>query len=253
MLLVVLRLPSSAAAFAQVAAATGLGLADVRARLTGPLPRPLLLDADGDRAQRAVEALETLGFGVLAFDPAAVPKDDERLVARGIELGARRLVVSDGAGEREEIDPAGLILIQTGARSATKTETTKKSERRFAPARAILSSGLILTKKVETEVKRSTTSEERFAVFHRADGGRDVIVYERRLDYRFLGADQQPSSHANLQRFLECVRALAPHAPHDDRVARPGLVASLRNFSASTDPVDVALMVVLLAHLRRSA
>jgi len=64
-------------------------------------------------------------------------------------------------------------------------------------------------------------------------------------DYRFLGADKQPASHANLERTLVRLRALAPAAPVDDRVAKPGFVGGLP--LTSCDPVDLALYLVTLA------
>ena len=112
----------------------------------------------------------------------------------------------------------------------------------------MLTGGLLLTKKVETKATRTTTSQESFLLLHRKDGGRDIMIHGRRIDYRFLGADLQPASAANFDRMTAKLRALAPRVPYDDRVSRPGLVSGLS--SAAANPVDLALWLVLLTHLR---
>ena len=258
------RLPPSPDRLVEAARLTGLAPADVRARLAGPLPRVLLTDPDPERARGLVAELEALQFAAFTCEPRSVPDDGERLLARRLELAFGRLrvvgggasagehpargEVGDHAGEDEELLPSALVLIQKGVRAATKTETTKTSERRLDLGRALLSGGLILTKKVDTTTTKTTSSRDAFVLLHRRDGGRDVMIYERKIDYRFLGADIQPSSAANFDRLIAKLRAWAPNVPFDDRVTRPGFVSGLTAWS--TAPVDLALWLVELVHRR---
>ena len=202
-----------------------------------------------------MRARETPAMSVLAVlvvfaacDSRAIPGDDERLLPRKLGLGSAGLVATDDRGVEEELAPPALALIQKGIRVTITTEVTKKAERRLDLTRAVLTGGLLLTKKVETKSTRSTTAQERFLLLHRNDGGRDIMIYERRIDYRFLGADLQPSSTANFERLIARLRAFAPLAHYDDRVSRPGLISGLAAVSAN--PVDLALWLVLLTHLR---
>jgi hypothetical protein len=227
---------------------TGLSPADVRTRLAGSLPRVLHIEPEGERAREVAAELERVGFAVLVCDPRAAPGDDERLQARGLSLSGGVLTVIDGTGGEEEVPLPSLALIQRGARTTTLTEVTKKMERRLDVTRALLTGGLMLTKKVENKATRTTTSRESFLLLHRGDGERDVILYERRLDYRFLGADLQPPSAANFDRLLARLRAAAPRVPYDDRVNRPGFLSGLP--VATTATVDLALWLVHLVHLR---
>lgn len=247
-MIVVAALPGSAQALVEAAHVTGLALADVRRRLVAPFPRLLLVEGDDDEARTKAAALEALGFVILTCDPRAVPGDDDRLLPRKLDLGPAGLVATDDRGEQEVLAPPALALIQKGVRVTITTEVTKKAERRLDLTRAVLTGGLLLTKKVETKSTRSTTSQERFLLLHRNDGGRDIMIYERRIDYRFLGADLQPSSTANFERLIARLRAFAPRAHYDDRVSRPGLISGLASVSAN--PVDLALWLVLLMHLR---
>lgn len=232
----------------EVALVTGLALGDVRSRLMGPLPRVLLAEADPDRARNVAAALEKLGVIVLVCDPRAAPGDDDRLLARSLDFGPGVLSVIDAAGEREEVPASSLFLVQRGVRVTTQTEVTKKSERRVDLTRAVLTGGLLLTKKVQTESRRTTTTRDRFLLLHRTDGGRDVMIYERRVDYRFLGADFTPSSTANFDRLIARLAAFAPRVPHDDRATHPGVASSLPTTPGQS--VDLALWLVLLAHVR---
>jgi hypothetical protein len=127
-------------------------------------------------------------------------------------------------------------------------ETIKSSERKLDMGKAILTGGLALTSKVEKTTTKRQESRESMLLVQRSDGEPDLIVYERRLDYRFLGSDKQPASHANLELTLQRLRALAPGAPLDDRVARPGFVMGLPLTQA--DPLDLALFLVSLARTR---
>lgn len=285
MLLAIARLPGAPGgdagaapareAIAAAAEATGLPPAELRFRLAGPLPRVLRVEPDAARAEEVAAALEAAGFGVLVLDPRAVPGDVDRVRARTLVLGAPRLTVIDAAGEheapatgdpvarpsagrkvaavdsggeREEIDLGALALIQRGVRTSVTRHESTETHRRLDLPRALVSGGLILTKKVTTKSTRTTMADEAFLVLHRTDGGADVIIYESQIDYRCLGGDLQPSRAANFERLVARLRAAAPRVPYDDRAARPGFVSALP--ATVADPTDLALWLVLLAHLR---
>jgi hypothetical protein len=251
MLIVVTRLPAGADALAEAARITGLARVDVGNRLTGLLPRVLCAEPDAERAGAIAAALEARGFSALACDPAAAPGDDERVVAHALELGPAGLVAVDGGGQRETCPAEAIALVQRGARSATKRATSTTSTRRLDLGRALLTGGLSLTKRVERTETTTETTFDPFLLVHRRDGGADLVLYERRLDYRFLGPAIAASSRANFELLTARLRALAPAAPFDDRTSRPGFLGGIRY--AAGDPVDLALHVVWLAHLRGGA
>ena len=210
------------------------------------------MEADNARAQAQATALEAAGFTAIACDPRMAPGDDDRLLARALEWSATGdLVATDGAGTREAVAPDSLVLIQRGVRVTTTAEVTKEKHRRLSPGRALLSGGLILTKTVEVQSTRTTTQSERFLLLHQRDGQPDVVLYEHRLDYRFLGADMQPTSIANFEILLARLRAWAPRVAVDERAALPAFLNSLP--VPADGRVDLALWLVWLAHLRRPA
>jgi hypothetical protein len=140
------------------------------------------------------------------------------------------------------------VLIQRGVRMSTTSEKVVTNERKLDVGKAMLSGGLMLTSKVKKETVHTQENREAFLLVARNDGEPDAIIYERRIDYRFLGTDKQPSSFANLEKTLARLRALSPAVPVDDRLTRPGFVTGLPLVSA--DPVDLGLFLVSLARTR---
>jgi hypothetical protein len=248
MLLVAVSTSTDKDAIAQAAAASGLSVADIRYRLQGTLPRVLMSDADGERLAAIGERLEPLGFTMLSCDPRAAPTDGERVMAQTMRWQADGFVAIDGAGREHECAFAAVEAIQRAVRVTAHITKEKTTERKFDVTRAVLSSGLILTRKEEKEVVRKTEASEPFVLLERNDGEPDIALYERRMNYRFLGPDMQPVSRANLEAVVRRLRAAAPGAMYDDRVARPGFISGLP--TTSVDPVDLGLYLVALARRR---
>jgi hypothetical protein len=250
MFLAVLRIPDAADADARAEAATGMARADVKRRLAGILPRVLLVAADRDEVDAARLRLEAAGFAALAFDPLLSPTDEDRIVARSLDPGSDALVVVSGVGEetRHVVPWDALELCQRGTRHNMRLEKVKTSSLQLSVGRTLMAGGLPMMKNVERTKIVPRGEDEPFVVLHRNDGGDDVILYERRMDYAFLGARLGPVSRANLDETLALLRARA-NVVADDRVGRAGFVSAIP--ACSADPVDVALHLVRLA--RRSA
>ena len=136
---------------------------------------------------------------------------------------------------------------------------TREEILRFAPDASsaksgqagLLSGGLILTKTVESESTRTTTTTDPFVLLHRRDGGqRDVIIYGSRIGYGFLGAAMQPTSAANFGVLLARLGSWAADVTIDERATDPGFADGIP--VAPTARIDVAMWLVWLAHLRQS-
>jgi len=247
-LLVIANAPKDPLARTRGARLADMAAADFSRRLAGTLPRVLLAAAPADRIGALVDGFEALGFAAFSCDPAAAPNDEDRLLVRGIEAGAGALAFLDGQGNRHSYVGAAVSMIQRGVRVTTTSETVTTNERRLDVGKAVLTGGLMITSKFQKQSVRTEEVREAFLLLQRNDGQPDAMIYERRVDYRFLGADKQPASHANLERTLARLRALAPDTPVDDRVARPGFVSGLP--LTSCDPVDLGLYLVTLACTR---
>ena len=246
MFVAVARIPVSPAALPQAAAITGLAAADVSRALAGTLPRILVrATAEGGRI---VEALEAAGFVAFTAEESAVVTDKQRIVARNLELSAGRLVAVDASGQRHECPVGAIGTVLRGFRLVETAEVIKTVQRKLDLGKAMLTSGLSVTKKVETLSERTISTKEPFALIQRRDGLPDIMLYERRLNYQCLGSALQPSTYANLLALLTRLRALAPEAAVDDRITRPGFLAGLPLMAS--DPVDLAVFLVTEARQR---
>jgi len=246
MFVAIARIPEHPEALKRAAMATGQALADVSRLLAGTLPRILVrATQDGDGL---VQALEALGFLAFTGDVAAVPGDSDRVVARGIEWLAGGFAALDGRGQQHLCTLDSLALFQRGSRVIETSEIIKRTEKRLDVGRALLSGGLMLTKKVETTSVRTDSNKEAFLLIQRGDGRPEIIIHERRFNYACMGAAIQSSTHGNLMALLLHLRTIAPEVPFDDRVNRPGFVAGLPLMAA--DPVDLALHLTAQAQRR---
>src|SRR5262245_22053454 len=150
MFLAVMRVPSQPQALAEAARVTGLAPADVSRRLTGTLPRVLMVHADAAKIATAAGALEALGFAVASFDPAAAPADDDRVVARQVQIATGTLIVTDQRGAVHDCAGRAIWLIQRGVRVTSEERKVTESNRKFSLGRAALTGGLMFSKKVES-------------------------------------------------------------------------------------------------------
>ena len=230
MFLAVVALPQVPDALERAAAATGQVRADVQRRLAGLLPRVILVDVDPGVVAKVQARLDAAGFRTLAFEPTKAPGDGKRTVARTLDVAA--------------LDLGAITLIQRGTRVTSTLETVKTKERQFSMGSAILSSGLKMRKTVTKDVTTGAETRDPFLLLSRRDGGAGVVLYESRLDYRFLGAKLGPVAHANFEQTVAEVRRLTPQARFDDRVGKPGFVTGLP--ACAADPLDVALHLVEL-------
>jgi hypothetical protein len=248
MILAVARIPDRPDARAQAARLAGMALADVNRRLAGVLPRVLLPVLPPEAAETLPAALEELGFVTVVFDGKAVPGDGDRVLPARLDIRGRELHATDPQGRAHVCPASALAVLQWGVRVATTSAAVKSKDRRPSLGRALLTGGLVISKTVEKTTVKVEETREPFLLVQRRDGEPDLMLYERRLDYRFLGADMQPTSRANLERVAARLQALAPGLAVDDRAARPGFTAGLPLSSA--DPADVALYLITLARAR---
>ncbi len=243
MLLVVTRIPVRAQARVLAAEATGLALADLNRRLAGILPRVLLGGLGADAASAKVEALTALGFGLLTCDPSTVPGDRDRVLVKRVEFEHGNFIASDALGQAHLCSPSSIELLQRGTRSSTSSEKVTTIERSLDLGRAVLSGGLLLTKKTEKTAVQTTRLDEAFLLLQRGAAGPDLMLYERRIDYRALGSEMQPASRGNFELVWAKLKAMAGTRV-DDRVSRTGFVSGL--MATAADPLDLALHLVAL-------
>lgn len=246
MFIAVASLPSDPDAIRRAAAIAGIAPADASRLLTGTLPRVLVrATREGDRI---LEALAVAGFTAFQGEAASIPDDGDRVVARNLECAPAGFVALDGRGQRHDCPATSIAAFLRGVRTLETSELVKTTERKLDLGKALLTSGLSITKKVETTSERRTSSRDPFLLVQRNDGHPAIMLYEGRLNYQCLGPDLQPSRAGNFAVLLSRLRGLAPGAPLEDRMTRPGFLAGLPDLSV--DPADLAVFLLSEARAR---
>lgn len=246
MFITVGRLPDHPTAIPRAAQIAGLASSDAKRILAGTFPRILIRAATDPEAMVAKLAAE--GFLAWASDPTQVPTDARRVIVRSLSWTADGFMARDAQGAVHACPFVAVRLLQRGSRIHTSTEVETTTKRQLNLGGAILSGGLILTKKVTKTTERTTHAKEPFLLLQRADGTPDLMIYEHRISYQCLGSEMGPSTLGNLGLLTTRFRLLCPEAPLDDRVGRPGFVAGLPIMGV--DAVDLGLHVVSEARSR---
>lgn len=246
MLLVVFSMPPlDEVRIRTISGIVALAPAEVRLKLMGTMPRVLCVDADETRLQNCVRQLETIQVRALTCDSDVVPNDRERLVAKTLAFGASGLRVNENDSGGEDCPYSAIELVQRGTREHDETVVTESTHRKFSMGKALASGGLLLSSKVKTTSVQHKHKAERFILLQRRDGEPEIILYERRLDYRFLGARMDPSSFTNLETVLGELKSKLGNTPIDATVSQPGFARSFPQ--TMTDRMDLALYLVALA------
>lgn len=240
MFVAVAALPGDPAALQGAAGLCALTMMEVRARCAGVLPKILVRQAPELEARRIVAGLGSLGFRAFAAEVRQVPLDAQRIVARQLEWTDSGFAVTDGRGTRHDCPCSTLALFQFGYRATSQSEMVKSTERKFSMGKALLTSGLSVSKTVVKVTEQVTTNREFCIVAARSGGLPAIILYELRLGFQGLGADLKPSRYLNLKALLERLRALP--VPVDERTAQPAFLRGLPQLGV--DELDLGLFLV---------
>ncbi|HET9158098.1 MAG TPA: hypothetical protein VFN91_15605 [Myxococcaceae bacterium] len=207
------------AAVAALEASAAMTKAEARMRLA-PEPPALLARLSPEDAAAVVTALGQAGLPALAVDED-VALDSERFQVRSFafEPGAGRFTSRTGDVLAVPWDDIRLVL--RGVRTSRTTTEHTETQRKLAPGRAVLTGGLMFTKKTTTTVRNVQEDSEQFLLLH-SDAGPRLILAEQTLEFSGLGPVLQPARTANLGVLEQELRRRTPRAFHDDRLLRLG-------------------------------
>src|SRR5664279_2474445 len=240
------RLPDHPTAISRAAQIAGLAPSDGARIFAGTFPRILLRTATDPEG--LVAKLTAEEFVAWASDPTQIPTDDRRVLVRSLSWTADGFMAQDAQGSVHACPFVAVRLIQRGARIHTSTEVEKTTKRQFNLGGALLSGGLILTKKVTKTTERTIHAKEPFLLLQRDDSAPDLMIYEHRISYQCLGSVMGPSTLGNLGLLITRFQTLCPQTPLDDRVGRPGFVTGLPMIGM--DAMDLGIHLVSEARRR---
>ena len=238
---------AEAAALAVDLAATAY---DARLLLAGGLPAVVLTTPDKARALDLLARLRARGHGAIACDAGAVVPSGAMVSMRRFRLGEGAIALSDPTDLEL---PFGDVLALVAAVHRTRVETeTHLREKKFSVSRAILTSGLSMTKAVSTDAHAGVEDREGVLYVFRRSGATPWILRENGTDWSGHGRPVAPTRAENFRLAIEVLRARTPAAVFDHRLVtrKARETASLRAGSGSTSVTTSSDGGVdLLAHL----
>jgi hypothetical protein len=206
-------------AAAAVATATGLTLAECRARLA-PEPPAILARLEDVKADALVAALRSAGLAPLAVD-VRVPTDAVRTVALRVAFAPEAVTFTPRAGEAVQVAWSDVRAVLRGSRESRIDVEHGERSTSFSMGMALATGGLQVTR-TTTRTARSSESSIQQVILVYARDGRAAALVEGQVDFTCLGAALQPSSTANMASLAGRLRERTPHAFHDDRLLRLG-------------------------------
>lgn len=241
---------------AALAADLGCTAYDARLMLAPGLPAIVKTTADRAEAQDLLARLRARGNEAVAFDTAAVASSATMKTMRHFRLGDAGIEDDGDALAYDDL----VALVAAVHRTRTDNETVTR-EKKFSVSRALLTSGLSMSKTVTKESRAS--SEEREAVLYLFPrSGAPWLLRERGTIWGGHGRPLEATEAANFRATVAVLRERARGAVYDDRLVtrkvaeRAALSAGLGSTtvtSSSEGTVDLLAHVLALWLAKRAA
>jgi hypothetical protein len=227
----------------------GMSLYDARLRLRAADGGPAVgtLFPDREEAQDCSAALRAAGFQAVVLSPEMLETEARRFLVRGFSLGDDSLGVISRQGENLQIPFRSVDLILRGTEIMRQTETETVREKKFSLGRAVISGGLVMTKKTTTTQESTTESRENFLHVY-AENFPPVVFRESSVQYDSLGPEMQASRQLNFNFLLQKLREKSPNAVFDDRLMnRLGQSRVLGSVLHPESHLDIAVSLLAAA------
>lgn len=189
----------------------------IRVRVPGKGPLIVAAYAEKSIASEKTEKLDAAGFRTIVIGRDEVETDGQSAIVRRFLFGDGELEIEARTGDAVRIEYGLIDTIIRGTRIVQTTETETEKEQKFAPGRAILTGGLMMTKSVKVTRQSGTEAREGFIYLY--PGKRAPLIFlEFELLYDSLGPALQPTRSANYAFVLGELRRRCPGAAYDDRL-----------------------------------
>jgi len=211
-----------------LAAALGKTVYEARSRLRVPQGGPSIVAVfhELEKAEDSAAKLRTNGLNAVILRHEEIEFDKARFLARSFEFASGSLNVKSRQGERLILPYHDIRLILYGTAITVHTETETVKERKFSMGRALMTSGLMMTKTKSYEVSTAEKDRERFLYIY-APGQQTAVLRENALRYDSLGKEIHLSRAANFNHIAAELKRLSPDALFDDRLLTRGNQAQI--------------------------
>ena len=235
---------------AVLAADLGCTAYDARLLLAPGLPAIVRTTPDREQALQLLAQVRARGHGAVACDTAAVVGSGAMVSMRRFRLGPEAIGLDDLPTESLPYDDV-LALLAAVHRSRTDT-ATQSSERKFSVSRALMTSGLAMSRTVKKETHAATEERDRVVYVFRRSGATPWLLREHGTAWAGHGKPLAPSESENFRVAVASLRERAPGATFDERLVTrraPERTALSGSIGTSTVKTSSDGAVDLLAHV----
>lgn len=247
-----------------LAADLGMAAYDARMLLTPGIPALVLVTPDKSKALGLLSNLRARGHVAFAFDTAAVVSSDAMVNPRDITVQSDGFVARGPEAERLAFSSI-LALIRATHETAVDA-TVETTKRKFSASRAVLTSGLVMTKKKTLSSSSHRYDKQDVLYVYLSHGGRPWLLRESGTRFHGLGDRLAPTERANFLTAVDILRRGAPQAVYDEtligrkiperlaRVAVQGVGSASTRVESSTDAaMDLLCHFVAMWHAKQQA
>jgi hypothetical protein len=234
-----------------LAADLGCTVYDARMLLAPGIPAILRRTPDREAALKLLASVRARGHGAVACDLSAVASAETMTVMHRFHFGETEVTLDDEPEARLPYDDV-VALVPAVHRSRTDTATVTH-ETKLSVGRALMTSGLSMSKTVTKTSHATTEARERVLYVFRRSGAAPWLLREHGTVWAGHGQPLAPSEAENFRITVAVLRARAPGASFDDRLltrkAAPERAALFGGNANTTVKTSSEAGVDLLAHL----
>lgn len=236
-----------------LAGVLGITAYEARPRVTVPGGGPAVVAsfAASAQAQKCAARLNAAGFKTLVLQPDQMETDANRLLVRQIHFCPNALKITCHDGQQVDLPYHEVKLLLRGAGIITQIEVEQHTKKKFSPARAVATGGLMMRKKVKTATTNTTQERQPFCHLY-APGHPPIALRQTDMDYSSLGENLQLSQDANFNWISAELCRRCTSAEWDERLlTRPGLAQVLGSRFDPERYLDLAISLIARAAEQR--
>jgi hypothetical protein len=181
--------------------------------------------AEHEAALKLAEGLRSVGFAAVVVSADDIESETSRFIVRKFDLGGQDLKV-EALNRTITVSYRDIQVILRGTAIASSTSTVTSEKRSLSLGRALLTSGLSITKTTKTVHEVKTEQREGFFLLY-AEGYAAILFRESSLSYDSLGAARSASGPANFANLLSELRSRCISACYDERLLNRAAQAAL--------------------------
>ncbi len=222
---------------------------EARLMLVGGSPAMVARVPTAEAAQALAGKIAARGHEVVACNLDEVVSSDAMITVRKFRFEADRLALENGESLPYESVRA---FFKAMHRSSSETSTTE-TKQKFDAGRALLSGGVLMTKKTTSTTHSVANERQQVLYIFRNAGETPWILREAGAHYAGLGDKMSASRFENFGRTVQELRARTPGAIYDERLMTvrrvPETVSSQGTATSRSSAVSQEAGMDMLAHV----